>query len=353
MSSVQTQLKAAATIALPLSYLVSNKCSAQVKHIFIWTLWTVFLSFPFMGNDMEPVSFATMMTSVLAFIFPLKLTQLVLWWKPTTNDKDDQNEISFRGFCAFAGSFLWYGLAISRTTEKGDWLYLLTRTAEYMLWIVVKLLILPVLAVELHRLAKHPETRSVTTYFLLLILNWVSVYAGSWLGDAQCVVVSLLSAGRFELLPFNNYPFLAVSIKEYWGKRYNRIIHTLLKETVYLPAQNVYGLSKRTASLATFAVSGLLHVYVVHFTFQTGYLRAFVWFIAQHYWIYLVEETNEWKELPRAVKRIVTHTFFFLSLTLYGGLFVEAMPEWLDKNRPENIPQVFVNISKRYLIVGE
>jgi hypothetical protein len=42
--------------------------------------------------------------------------------------------------------------------------------------------------------------------------------------------------------------------------------------------------------------------------------------------------------LPVLLQSNVSVAFFFLSLPLYGGLFVEAMPSWLEKN-PYNTPE--------------
>lgn len=68
----------------------------------------------------------------------------------------------------------------------------------------------------------------------------------------------------FELEPQFNEPFLATSLQDFWGRRWNLMVTSILRPTVYSPVRNVcLPLGSRFASLtaimAVFTVSGLMH----------------------------------------------------------------------------------------------
>mmetsp|Transcript_4469 Transcript_4469/g.8091 ORF Transcript_4469/g.8091 Transcript_4469/m.8091 type:complete len:191 (-) Transcript_4469:510-1082(-) len=166
---------------------------------------------------------------------------------------------------------------------------------------------------------------------------------GTWIMDIQCVAVSLLSAGRLEMLPMHNYPLLALSIGELWSIRYNLLIHTLLKETIYIPLRRYGNYSVVSASLAAFAMSGVLHSWVAYVTFGQGIVRACAFFVIQVPWIAM--EQSYAKEvkmfLPKMVRWVLTFGFFFATLPLYAGLFVDGYPKWLENNNPSlSVPKV-------------
>mmetsp|Transcript_27831 Transcript_27831/g.56002 ORF Transcript_27831/g.56002 Transcript_27831/m.56002 type:complete len:162 (-) Transcript_27831:60-545(-) len=70
----------------------------------------------------------------------------------------------------------------------------------------------------------------------------------------------MLAGGTTE--PAFANPLLASrSLREAWGERWNRPVHTFLKRSVYRPARRYLGISPLSAALLTFACSGLLHEY--------------------------------------------------------------------------------------------
>jgi len=72
-------------------------------------------------------------------------------------------------------------------------------------------------------------------------------------------LLALLGGGTTE--PGFSNPLLAArSLREAWGRRWNRPVHAMLKRTVYAPARRA-GLGGAAASLLSFAASGLLHEY--------------------------------------------------------------------------------------------
>ena len=55
--------------------------------------------------------------------------------------------------------------------------------------------------------------------------------------------------------------FKSTSPSEFWGKRWNTLVHLGLKHGVYKPTRR-HTSSKTLAALAAFAISGLIHEYV-------------------------------------------------------------------------------------------
>lgn len=60
----------------------------------------------------------------------------------------------------------------------------------------------------------------------------------------------------------NNPFFLSRSPSDFWGRRWNCLVHGVLKRGVYKPVRK-YSANAVLASLATFIASGLLHEYVL------------------------------------------------------------------------------------------
>jgi hypothetical protein len=95
------------------------------------------------------------------------------------------------------------------------------------------------------------------TLFLSLIFSLYAVgFMCSLVGNVQ-VVTEIFDAQRL---------LLSSSPSEFWGRRWNRLIHHHLKEAVYKPVRQRYGwdrpYSLSLAVLATFGTSGILHEYV-------------------------------------------------------------------------------------------
>ncbi|XP_047342090.1 long-chain-alcohol O-fatty-acyltransferase-like [Impatiens glandulifera] len=68
-----------------------------------------------------------------------------------------------------------------------------------------------------------------------------------------------------ELEPPSNKPYLATSLQDFWGRRWNLMVTNILRITIYKPvrsfAAHLVGepTAKLTAIIATFLVSGLMH----------------------------------------------------------------------------------------------
>lgn len=60
----------------------------------------------------------------------------------------------------------------------------------------------------------------------------VTFFTGTAMNDLQIAVVSLLSGDRYNMAPFSDWPILAASPREFWGRRYNLLISGLLHRSV-------------------------------------------------------------------------------------------------------------------------
>ncbi|KAJ0246371.1 Wax synthase domain-containing protein [Hirschfeldia incana] len=89
------------------------------------------------------------------------------------------------------------------------------------------------------------------------------------------VTAYLVRAGSsLELEPQFNEPYLATSLQDFWGKRWNLMVSEILRPTVYEPMLRLPVLPKKwayaPAALATFVVSGIMHELIF---FYMGRLR--------------------------------------------------------------------------------
>jgi hypothetical protein len=350
--------------------------SVELRVLVMIIFWLLFLSIPFFvvtrhNGDDDPFplnTLTTMIKSAMIFMVALKLNQLI-WFPKERNNKDPQQLLQatkeyrnkkeaksfvqttetettiihtrLYGWARFGGSLLYYFFPISRSMFVPTWSQWLRLNFEFLGWIGVKMIAYAVVVQWMEQILEEDDDSStlklswssslffVSNYAKLVFLFSIMVLAGSWNNDVLCCVVYVLSLGYYEVLTFSNYPFLSTSLKDFWGRKYNLLTHTLLKECVYIPAQNYAGCSKRKARYLTFAVSGLMHVYIVHFTFRRGYLRTMAFFLLQPLWI----DVENYLVIPAGR----THLFFWLTLFLYIGLFVDVLPDYLKNSVVQSI----------------
>jgi len=158
------------------------------------------------------------------------------------------------------------------------------------------------------------------------------VASGTYENDIQRALTTLVTQDRYEMLAFNDCVILSSTLREFWGKRYNRLVSTLLRESVFQPLRNQAGWNATAASIASFTVSGVLHMHVAMVGFGGGALPALLFFLL-HGAGCALETKLQLHKLPRPVGMLLTQAFFFATAPLYVGLFVTASPEWI-RNQP-------------------
>ncbi|KAK3241582.1 hypothetical protein CYMTET_48658 [Cymbomonas tetramitiformis] len=127
---------------------------------------------------------------------------------------------------------------------------------------------------------RNPRLGDVACALVLCVSSQLSLqfgYMDALLGDlgrwtaAACLMYNsmtmldgvyylpLLHFAHIEVLPAMDGPIYSTNLKEFWGTKWDKAVQMLLLFSVYKPLQKA-GL-KTFAIIATFAASGLLHVY--------------------------------------------------------------------------------------------
>ena len=109
--------------------------------------------------------------------------------------------------------------------------------------------------------------------------------------------------------------------RELWGKRYNKLVNSLLRESVFEPLRTQAGWSPQAASFASFFVSGLLHMHVAYSAFRRKVVPSLAFFLL-HGAACGLEDKIGWRKLPRPVGILLTQAFVIATAPLYASLFV-------------------------------
>ncbi|CAF1427070.1 unnamed protein product [Adineta ricciae] len=103
--------------------------------------------------------------------------------------------------------------------------------------------------------------------YIRVMVYFISILTFSYVIDLETVLVRIITRDQYTMQSLNNIPFLSQSVREFWGQRYNQIIGTILKESLFQPL-NLYISSRSISSLLTFTVSGLFHAHIVLVVFN-------------------------------------------------------------------------------------
>ena len=117
-----------------------------------------------------------------------------------------------------------------------------------------------------------------------VLMGGVCVLSGlTAFGDALCGVWMLAAGLRLPVLMRN--PAMSLSLREFWGQRWNSVVQRALKDGVFLRVSRCgKGGStkawKRTAAAVTFMCSGLIHAYPVFVAHDCVIGRPVVWVLS-------------------------------------------------------------------------
>jgi D-alanyl-lipoteichoic acid acyltransferase DltB (MBOAT superfamily) len=93
------------------------------------------------------------------------------------------------------------------------------------------------------------------------------------------LVALIWQQAGFGAQPIMRSPLKAESLSDFWSGRWNLAFHFLASRFLYLPLRNQFG--GRTALLATFLASGLIHELVITVPAQSGYGLPTLYFLLQ------------------------------------------------------------------------
>lgn len=136
-------------------------------------------------------------------------------------------------------------------------------------------------------LIKAFEYRSYVHPYIVLAFYCIYLYLELEIVLAICAIPARALLG-FELEPQFNEPYLATSLQDFWGWRWNLMVTTILRPTVYHPVQCLFapvtGHKSATlpAAIATFAVSGLMHELIYYYLTRVRPTWEVTWFFVLH-----------------------------------------------------------------------
>ncbi|KAL5576334.1 hypothetical protein UlMin_018033 [Ulmus minor] len=142
---------------------------------------------------------------------------------------------------------------------------------------------------------------------------------------------------RYEMVRLFNHPYLATSLQDFWGRRWNRMSSDILRQTVYDPTRQRlsgvigFGCAKVAATIATLVVSGIMHELVLYYiTCGNKPTWEVAWFFVLHGFCMVLEaglkhvgRVKGWDPIHPAVSIVLTVGFAIV--TCYWLL---VLPVW-------------------------
>jgi hypothetical protein len=157
--------------------------------------------------------------------------------------------------------------------------------------------------------------------------------AQGWVGMIGLVLV--LHFGSFALLavfwnaigvpvvPIMNQPSGALSLADFWGRRWNRAFRDLAHPLIFVPVARRYG--QRAAGWAGFAISGFVHELVISVPAGAGYGLPTLYFLLQAMGFMLERKVNLGRS-HLASRWLFTHAFTALpAFILFHPPFIERV----------------------------
>ncbi|KAL1815317.1 hypothetical protein ACET3Z_017891 [Daucus carota] len=150
-----------------------------------------------------------------------------------------------------------------------------------------------------------------------------------------------------EIEPQFNEPYLATSLQDFWGRRWNLMVTSILRPTVYNP---VLAFSSRCGlglmwvrgppTFATFLVSGLMHEWIFYYLTRVAPTWEVTWFFVIHgvctaAEVVVKKAAGDRYRLPRPVSTVmtvgfvaVTGVWWFFPQILRNGVEQKAIGEY-------------------------
>ncbi|KAJ8770503.1 hypothetical protein K2173_017994 [Erythroxylum novogranatense] len=163
----------------------------------------------------------------------------------------------------------------------------------------------------------------------IMILGFYSLWT---CGPGLARVVS-----RYELVPLFNHPYLATSLHDFWGRRWNRLSSSILRHTIHDPTKNALlgivgvGPAKVVALITTLVVSGIMHELMFYYI-TCGLTPSWemTWFFVLHGLCMAFESifkylarARGWSPVHSAISRLLT--LGFVLATFYRLLVLPVL----------------------------
>ncbi|GAV82408.1 MBOAT_2 domain-containing protein [Cephalotus follicularis] len=122
---------------------------------------------------------------------------------------------------------------------------------------------------------------------VVLALYCCHVYFELEIVLALCAIPARAIFG-FQLEPQFNEPYLATSLQDFWGRRWNLMVTSILRPTVYYPTQRISTCiignkwAQLPAVIMVFVVSGLMHELIYYYLTHVHPTWEVTWFFVLH-----------------------------------------------------------------------
>jgi len=151
--------------------------------------------------------------------------------------------------------------------------------------------------------------------------------------DLEIVLVRILTRGEYTLESFTNFPIFSLSLREFWGQRYNRLINRVLKESIFEPIRFKFS-SQTVGALTTFLISALFHVHIAFVAFDDlSHLFPTFFFFFIHGLACCVE-ANLKIQLSEYIGWFLTHMFLLLTAPFLLEPFIKKGSPYLVVHPP-------------------
>jgi hypothetical protein len=166
-----------------------------------------------------------------------------------------------------------------------------------------------------------------------MIMLSIMILTSTFMSDILSSFVRLVTRDKYMLLSISNYPLLGTSLRDFWGRRYNRMTSTVFHESIFHPVHS-YLSSTTLAALATFTVSGLLHAHIALVLFHDtqSIVTTFTFFLLHG--IVCCVEKHLAIRLPAPLGWLATYSFLLITLPLCMGPSARQGPAFFNLNHP-------------------
>ncbi|CAF4941240.1 unnamed protein product [Rotaria sp. Silwood1] len=247
----------------------------------------------------------------LCWLMSIRLISLILFSKTTL--------LTYQTFLL---KILWIYLPIlPKNKVKNQWSII-----YHIILIIIKLLIN-------HWIYRWFIKCGMEVSYERTFLFYLFIMTISYIFDIEMIIIRILTRDKYTLESFTNFPILSLSLREFWGQRYNHIINTILKESIFEPIRLEFS-SSTIAALITFIISGLLHVHAcfVAFDDKSILFPTFMFFFLHA--IACSIETHMKIKRPEHAGWILTHAFLLITSPLMIRPFIEKGCPFIMINPP-------------------
>ncbi|XP_028777216.1 probable long-chain-alcohol O-fatty-acyltransferase 5 [Neltuma alba] len=118
-----------------------------------------------------------------------------------------------------------------------------------------------------------------------------------------------------ELEMPSDEPYLSTSLQDFWGRRWNLTVTSLLRDAVYTPLRSICGplLGRTVGVVAAFVVSGLMHELIFYYVTREAPTWEVTWFFVLHGVSVVVESR---------VKKLLGRPKWGVCSVVYGPMMV-------------------------------